>query len=261
MFSDSRNDGLWPSAVFGGTTECRPSLRTSRGHRSLWPRHCLRQITFKQQIFTIAQPWLCRVAANVAHAVCKVIRIPNQAVKVTPLPQFARAFQVKIDLPRRETFPAMQQFFQRPLGMRHHQQMHMIGHHDPGNLAASHTVEMAKRLSHDTSAGRLTEDAFAVTRIQPALHLLRKSFMIFHLLLGRVQWRIPFQPHFTLRLPLITKLLRHRVGQAKGDKIGRSLLLPVRQAVECLLNLRVRIEKLHTRKNGLRAFIIQPILP
>lgn len=261
MFSETRKDGLWPSTRKDGFQPSGENQTTARSHHSLsFSRHRLRQLAFIQQIFTFAQPRLHRIAANVAHAVGKVIGIANQAVKVTPLPQFARAFQVKVDLLRRETFPTMQQIFQRPLWMRHHQQMHMVGHHDPRDLAAPLAIEISQRIAHDPGADRLTEDAFAMTRIQPALHLLRESFVVFLFLIGRVRRRIPFQPRSTLRLPLITKLLRYRVSQTKSDEVSRFLLLPVWEAVECLLNFRVRIKELHARNDGLWPSNIQPIL-
>ncbi len=258
MSSETRSDGLGPSTRKDGFQPSGERRKTARSHRSLL-RHRLRQITFIQQIFALAQPCLHRIAANVAHAVRKVIGIANQAVKITPLPQFARAFQVKIDLLRRETFPTMQQLFQGPLWMRHHQPMHMIGHHHPRDLAASLALEMSQCVSHNSSTDRLTEGAFAMACTQPALHLLRKAFMLFFF--RRVWQWIPFQPRSTLCLPLITQLPRHRVGQTKGDEVSRTRLLPMRQTVECLLNLRVRIEKLHARKDGLWPSIIQPQLP
>lgn len=256
MSRETRRDGLWPSTRKDGFQPSGERKWTTRRHPS--SRHRFRQITFIQQILTCAQSCLHRVAANIANTVGKVIRISNQAVKVTPLPQFARAFEVKVDLLRRKAFPTMQQLFQGPLWMRHHQQMHMIGHHDPRDLAASLTIEMSQCVSHNPSTDRLTEDAFAMAGIQPALHLLRKAFIVFLFLFRRV-WRwIPFQPRGTLRLPLITKLPRHRVGQTKCDEVSCSRLLPMRQTVECLRNLGVRIEKLHARKDGLWPFFVQP---
>jgi len=259
MSSETRSDGLWPSTISDGIQPASERKRTAGGHSSLL-RHRLCQITFIQQKLPLAQPRLHRIAANVAHAVGKVIGIANQAVKVTPLPQFSRAFQVKINLLGRETFPTMQQLFQCPLGMRHHEQMHMIGHHDPRDLSAPLAFEVSQRISYDPGAGRLTPDAFAMARIQPALHLLREAFVVFRLLFRCVRRRIPLQPHFALRLPLITKSLGHRVGQTKSDKVSRSRLLPMRQPVECLLNLRIRIEKLHTRNDGLWPSNTQPLL-
>ena len=247
----ARGDGLRPSFA---------SEWTDGGHPSLPSCHCLRRITLIQQIFPLAQSRLRRISTNIAHAVAKMIRITNQAVEIAPLPQFTRAMQMKINLPRRETFPALQQFFQRPFGMSHHQHMHMIGHHDPRNLAASSAVEMPQCISHNLGADRLFKNAFSVARIQPALHRLREPFMVFLFLLGRVRGRIALHPDRSFRFPFITKVSRHGVRQTKGDEVGRALLLPVRQAVQCLFNLCARIEEFHARNDGLRPSIIQPVL-
>lgn len=259
MSRETRKDGLWPSLHLRRTAERNPRLWTARGHPSLFSsRHRFRHSTFIKQKLPLVQPWLHRITANVAHAVRKVIGITNQAVKVTPLPQLAGSIEVIVDLLCAEPFPTMQQLFQCPLWMRHHQHMHMIGHHNPRDLAASLAVKMSQRISHNLGAVRLTENAFAMARIQPALHLLRKAFMVLHLLLGRVRRRIPFQPRSTLRFPLVTKLLWHGVRETIGNEVSRACLLPVRQPMECLLNLRVRIEKLHTRKDDLRPSFVQP---
>ena len=261
MSSKTRKDGLWPSTRSDGFQASCESGRTARGHRSLSSPNRFCHLAFVQQIFTLAKARLGRIAADVTHAVDKVTRIPDQTVKIAPLPQFARALEVKVHLPRCESFPAMQQVFQRPIWMRHHQHMNMIWHHDPRNLGASRAVEMSQRIAHDEGAGRLSKDTFAIARIQSPLHLLRKAFVVFHFLLRCVRRWIPLQPDRPFRFPLITKLPRHRVRQTEGDEVSCSLSLPVRQAVECLLNLRVRIEELHSRNDDLWPPNIQPILP
>jgi len=88
MCSDARRDGLWPSTRNHGCDQVCKIHWTARGHPSLFSlfsllqsRHGFRQLALVQKVFTVAQSCLFRIAADVAHAIGKVIRIADQSIE------------------------------------------------------------------------------------------------------------------------------------------------------------------------------------
>ena len=65
---------------------------------------------------------------------------------------------------------------------------------------------------------------------------------------------MPTEPQSAITLPFFAQTLRHRIKQTKRDKINCPLLLPMRQAIGRLTNLRERIKELklriHTSRSG-----------
>ena len=57
-------------------------------------------------------------------------------------------------------------------------------------------------------------------------------------------WRMKSQPRLAIRLPLLAEMLRHGVGESKGDEINCSFLLPVWKTIRGKADVVVWIEEL-----------------
>jgi hypothetical protein len=105
----------------------------------------------------------------------------------------------------------------------------VVRHNDVRVEDVTLAVEMLKGASYDLSDRRLAKQATAVTFIQPALALGRKTLFIFGFsgLVPRLGMML--EPDLALLCPSNKQCLRQRISQPKSDRIGCPLLPPMRE--------------------------------
>jgi hypothetical protein len=87
------------------------------------------------------------------------------------LPDIAAAPNVLVDLMRTERFPRVEDFAEIKAGKRSQQRMDMVGHHHPGDKIIALSVKVFQGTGNDLRERWLSENAGAMSGIQPLLDL------------------------------------------------------------------------------------------
>lgn len=119
----------------------------------------------------------------------------------------------------------------------------MIWHYHPGELRIAFAVEMLEGVTDNAGAFRATENAGAMTGIEPLLDRAGETLVILTFRLARPWLRMQAQPCVALILPLLEEMTRHGVGEAESDEINGAFLLPMRQAIFGMADIGIRIEE------------------
>ncbi len=88
-----------------------------------------------------------RIIEDVVAFLLIFVIIANGPIKILILPDSANVRAMLSNTLGRERFPRMQDGFQRKIGMRIENDMHMVVHHDIGMEHVTSAVEMAKARS------------------------------------------------------------------------------------------------------------------
>ena len=126
-----------------------------------------------------------------ASTIGKMTSIPNQSIKIPPHPQSGFfPLQPPIDSIRRDSFPDFHCFLQMIQVGQGNQSMKMIGHHHEAVPDKSFAIFFQKHLSDNPGCLTVSQQTCPISPIQPILNLPRKSFVIFHFLIGRPGFRV-----------------------------------------------------------------------
>jgi hypothetical protein len=113
-----RSGGLQTAVLLARRFGNRRSLSNDRS----------RNLTFPEQELIFGEMRLFGIAANVANAIDEMFFIAHQPVEVIALPEISRSFEQFVDLPRAETLPTANQYFERPRRILNKERMNMIRH-------------------------------------------------------------------------------------------------------------------------------------
>ncbi len=190
----------------------------------------------------LPQPCSPRVLADVLQAIQIVFRIPDQAVPIVFLPEFARGSGLFSDLIARKSLPATQDISEAVIAKRPKQHMDMVGHYDERRQFVSLAIEILQCISHDPGQCRILQDAGSAPLIQPVLDPSKKPIVVASCGLRIPRSRVVFQPEYALFPPLNQFCLGKRVSQAPSHEYDLVTLLPVGQPISANFNGCVRIE-------------------
>lgn len=122
--------------------------------------------------------------------------------------------------------------------------MNVIGHHHPGVLHTSLTLEKAQCITNNPGRIGLSQDTASIPEVQPSVddggELAMKNCLRFR----RPRPGMGSQPMISLKPPLVQLRLRHGVGHSKCNEVRRSRLFPVGKHRCVLLDLSTRVEEL-----------------
>ena len=170
------------------------------------------------------QPGFHGVVPNVANGALLMFVITHVGVPVVRLPESSLLAQQLVGLPRRVSFPALNDLGHR---CRTHfkQHMHMIGHHHPGDQPVVCAIEMPQGCRHDRRDVCIPQMTVSMTEIEPCFELYSALTIILDL-----EQLFPWFPQF----------FRKAVRQTKGHKLSQTRLISMWQVATLMPALKAR---------------------
>ena len=183
------------------------------------------------------------ISPDIAGDIDEVVPVPDQPIKIVPLPKGSGGTVPSVDLCRGITLPTGDGFAQIDGLIKRKEKMDMIRHDDPGMEQVSDTVEVLEGSRYSRSDSAVAKQARAVALVEIPVDPGGEELVVFILGFSRPWLRVMISPRFSVSLQSVEQMIRKRVGKTKGEKIGGLLLLPVGKTAMGLLNLLALVEE------------------
>jgi hypothetical protein len=175
-----------------------------------------------------------------------MLEATNEPIKVIGLPEGIRGAETGfVDETARNAFPALERIGEGFAVAEGEEHVDVIGHDGVAPEVVALAVEVMQAVGDDLSETWITQGAGAVRGVEVFVELVGELAVVASF--GDVvpRWRIRSEEGVAGEKPVIEEFTRQRVGKAEGDEESHLTLLPMRQLVDRLFDVSLRIEELH----------------
>lgn len=192
---------------------------------------------------------MTRIAADVLNDSVQVFCVTDDAVVGFLLPQVAGLFEFGGDVPGRHGLHAADQVFQVVSVERADHQMTVIGHDHPAGEVISLVLKVMQPVAQIVGPARLAEVTGTVSLVQPGFGAASDLASVVFPVFLRTRFRMRVFPPRAQVFDFDELRFGQRIRQTKRDKVGGSVLPPVRQVPRVDADMFVGIQPPKSRRH------------